>query len=55
MDPFNPIIQAREEFAQEQFRDAVDAEKARLREQARRRPWWQRLFPWTITIKRRDR
>lgn len=34
--------QAEAEFAQEQFRAAVEAEKAHLR--ARQIPWWQRLI-----------
>lgn len=43
---------AREEFHREQFRSAVEDEKAHLRAAAGRR-WWHRLFPWIITITRR--
>lgn len=42
--------QAKKEIAEENFRQAVEAEKARLRQY---RPLWVRLFPWQITIKRR--
>lgn len=34
--------QAQAEFEQEQFRDAVEAEKARIR--ARQQSWWTRLI-----------
>lgn len=42
--------QAKKEIAEEKFRQAVDAEKERLRQY---RPLWNRVFPWVITIKRR--
>lgn len=35
-------VQAEAEFAQELFRAAVEAEKARIR--ARQIPWWRRLI-----------
>lgn len=35
---------------EERFRAAVEQEKRRIRA---RKPWYQRLFPFTITIKRR--
>jgi hypothetical protein len=40
-------LAALREFRDEQFRSAVEREKARLRT----RKWYQRLFPFTITIK----
>jgi hypothetical protein len=43
-------IEARREIAEEQFRAAVEARKQELRVP---RPWWQRLFPFVITIHRR--
>lgn len=42
--------QAKKEIAEEKFRQAVEAEKTRLRQY---RPLWVRVFPWRITIKRR--
>lgn len=42
--------QAKKEIAEEKFRQAVDAEKERLRQH---RPFWNRVFPWVIVIKRR--
>lgn len=42
--------QAERELADERFRSAVDAYKAKLR--ARR--WWHALFPWKVIILRRD-
>lgn len=41
---------AREEVEQERFRAAVEAEKSRLRTH---RSLWDRLFPFTITIRRK--
>lgn len=49
MDP-SPIEQARVEIVAEQFRAAVEAEKQRLRN---KRPWWEKLFPYTIKIERK--
>lgn len=47
----DPIQQAREEFAAEKFRAAVEAEKARMRQQDNR-SFWRRIcdaIPFTIT------
>lgn len=41
---------AEHELAVERFRASVDAEKVRIREH---RPFWHRLFPLVITIRRR--
>lgn len=41
---------AKEELAEERFRAAVEKEKARLRA---RRSFWQKVFPYKITITRR--
>jgi hypothetical protein len=41
---------ARDEVAAERFRAAVEAEKLRLRS---KRSLWDRLFPFTITIRRK--
>lgn len=41
---------AKAEILKENFRAAVDTEKARLRAYV---PVWQRIFPFTISIKRR--
>lgn len=41
--------QAREEIRKEDFRNAVDAEKARLRTH---RPLWKRLFPYRVHFER---
>lgn len=49
----DPIQQARVEFAQEKFRAAVEAEKARLR-QLDNRTLWRRIrdaIPFTIKLK----
>ena len=40
---------AKQELYDEQLRQAIDAEKARLR--AKR--WWHRFMPFTVTITRR--
>jgi len=40
---------AMQELAAEKFREEVEQEKARLR---KRRGWWKKLFPFTITIRR---
>lgn len=42
---------ARSEIAEEDFDAAVVAEKNRIRTHV---PLWHRIFPWTITIKRRQ-
>lgn len=42
--------QAKKEIAEEKFRQAVEAEKARLQQY---KPLWVRLFPWRLTIERR--
>ncbi len=50
------ILEARAEFEQEQFREKVEAEKARLRARAMRRTLWQRTLdrlPFTIVWKKR--
>lgn len=39
--------QAREELAEELFREAVEEEKKRLRE---RRTIWERIFPYKIKL-----
>ena len=44
---------ARQEIEEEDYYAAKDAEKARLR-RLRNQSWWQRLFPFVITITRRD-
>jgi len=44
--------QARKELDDEYFREAVEAEKARLREWDGR-SLWARVFPWRILIRRR--
>lgn len=41
---------AREEIQEEDFDAAVAAEKTRIRKHV---PFWHRIFPFTITIKRR--
>ncbi|CAA2141583.1 hypothetical protein [Hyphomicrobium sp. ghe19] len=40
--------QALKELAEENFREAVEAVKAKLRE---KKPWWHRLLPFTVTVK----
>lgn len=47
------ISQAKKELAEERYRAAVKQEKERLRAKAAR-PWWAKLFPWRITIERRN-
>lgn len=44
--------EALSEIEQERFREAVEASKERLR---RRKPLMERLFPWEITIKRKEK
>ena len=44
------IEQAKKEVAQERFRAAVEAEKSRLR---LKRSLWDRIFPFTVTIRRK--
>lgn len=51
MDPKSVLDAARAEVEQENFRIAVDAEKRRLRTQ---QSWWDKLFPFTIKIERKD-
>ena len=46
------IKTARAELERERFRAAVEAEKAKLRERELR-PWWRKIFPFVISIKRR--
>lgn len=41
---------AREEIAEEDFDADVEAEKVRIRTHV---PWWHRIIPFTITVKRR--
>ena len=43
--------QALKELEEEQFHEAVEKEKARIRQRV---PLWHRVFPWVITIKRRS-
>jgi hypothetical protein len=43
--------QAHKELQEERFKEAVDKEKRRLRERDGR-SFWQRIFPFVITIKR---
>ena len=43
--------QAVEELDQERFEAAVEVEKERLR---RHVPFWHKVFPFTITIRRRS-
>jgi hypothetical protein len=40
------------ELAAESFRDLVDREKERIRKHV---PWWHRICPFEITVKRRKR
>jgi hypothetical protein len=53
MDATKIEAQARAELDAENFREAVDAAKQRLRERDTR-PWWKRLFPYRITVTRTD-
>lgn len=47
------IIQAaQKEFAQEQFREAVEVAKERIRRR-HDEPLWKRLIPFTVKIERR--
>lgn len=46
----SPLEQARAELEAERFRNAVEVEKQRLRN---KRPWWTKLFPYTIKIERK--
>lgn len=45
------IATAEREIAEENQRLLVDKIKARIRER-RALPWWRKLFPWTIKIRR---
>lgn len=45
------IDTAKREIKEERFRAAVEHEKERLRRQR----WWHRLFPFVITITRRNK
>lgn len=45
--------QAQLEVWQERFRARVDVEKAIIRARANR-PWWHKLIPFTIEIRRRE-
>jgi len=45
-----PVVTAKREIAEEEYREAVEREKARIRAY---RPWYHRIFPFTITITRR--
>lgn len=47
--PEDVIAQARKEVTEERFRAAVEAEKVRIKT---RRTFWQRIFPFKITIER---
>lgn len=51
----DPIQQAREEFAAEKFRAAVEAEKARLRQQDNRTFWRRMCDAIQFTFTRRSR
>jgi hypothetical protein len=44
--------QARKEFTEERFRAAVEEEKVRLRTH---RSLWDRIFPFTITVRRKQK
>lgn len=54
MTPNEIEVLALDEIRREDRRAAIDAAKARIREKAARRRWWHRLFPFVITITRRD-
>ena len=45
---------AEEELRDEAFRSAVEAEKVRIRIERKKKPFWHRLFPFTITITRKS-
>jgi len=40
---------AKEQLAKERFDEAVAKEIARIKV---RRPWWRKVFPWVVTIRR---
>jgi hypothetical protein len=42
--------EARRQLEKEQFDEAVRLEKERIRQH---RPWWQLIFPFEITIRRK--
>lgn len=44
--------EAEAQIEKEDFRERVRKEKIRIREHV---PFWQRVFPWTITIERRTK
>lgn len=54
-DPLKVIAQAEEELRREKFREAVDAEKARLRARDSRSVWRRILdaIPFTVTRKKK--
>jgi len=43
--------EALRQLTEERFREAVETEKQRLRQYV---PWWHRIFPFVITIRRRQ-
>lgn len=51
MSPKEIEAQAFKEIAEEKFRQAVDVRKEQLR---KHRTLWERLFPWKITIERKN-
>lgn len=50
MNPDEILAEAQRELEREDHRKKVDAAKAKLRS---KRPLWERLFPFVITITRR--
>lgn len=48
-----PRASAEAEYRREIYRKAVEEAKEQLRAKAAR-PWWVKLFPWRITIERRE-
>lgn len=47
------IEQARNEILDEKFREAVEAEKLRIRLADSRKKWWHKFVPFVVSIKRR--
>ena len=45
--PPGALEQAKKEIEEEKFREAVEAEKEKLRH---KRSFWEVVFPWTITV-----
>lgn len=45
---------ARDELDHENFRELVESRKAQLRKYDSAARWWHALFPWVITINRRE-